>query len=159
MKAEQAVQIVDFLSKYNKHFTEVVGFLTEKQQKVLADDLIWLHDSLANEQRLSMAGLSLENKRLEMLESMGFDEYTSTQLLEVCPEDCKGRLKLECVNIEGSIDRIKALNADILDTIEKKISVAESYLRDKGVASPSVYDGAGSKKRSSDLDDNFIGSM
>jgi hypothetical protein len=159
MNIEQATRIVEFLERYNKHFAETIDFLNRKQQKVLADDLLWLHDSLSDEQRLSMAGLSLETKRIEMLEAMGFEEHTSAQLLEICPEECKGRLKMECENIEKAIDAIKLLNADILEAIEKKISAAEAYLREKGVSNPQVYDGAGTKIRTGDLDDNIIGSM
>jgi hypothetical protein len=159
MKIEQAAQITEFLERYNKHFTDVVTFLKQKQQKVLADDLVWLHDSLSEEQRLSMAGLSLENKRIDMLDAMGYDDYPSSQLLEICPEEYKGRFKLECVNLENSVDKIKELNAEIVETIEKKISVAESQLREQGVSNPGRYDVAGSKVRLDDPDDGIIGNM
>jgi hypothetical protein len=156
------VQIIDFLSfleKYNKHFIEVVDFLNQKQQKVLADDLLWLHDSLSLEQRLSMAGTSLENKRIELLETMGYADYTSSKLLEAFPEEYKGRFKLECVNLENSIDKIKTLNADILETIEKKLEVAQEHLKEQGIGVPGFYDVAGGKVRVDDPDDGIIGEM
>jgi hypothetical protein len=157
--SSQAGQIVEFLEKYNNHFNEIVDFLNKKQLKVLADDLIWLHDSLSDEQRLSMSGVSLENKRLELFESFGLDDYNSSQILEIIPEEYKGRFKLECVNMENSIDSIKTLNASIIETIEKKISIAESDLRNKGYSNPGRYDVAGSKVRIDDPDDGIIGNM
>jgi hypothetical protein len=159
MNNTQAAQIVEFLAKYNAHFSQLIEFLQLKQQKVLGDDLIWLHDSLADEQRLSMAGASLENKRLEMLMVMGYEGYSSARLLEIFPQEYQGRLKMECSNIEKAIDMIKSLNSDILEAIEKKIAVAEEHLREKGHTNPQYYDGAGSKIRTGDPDNDIIGSM
>jgi len=159
MNTKQADQILEFLGRYNKHFSGLVGFLLEKQQKVLADDLLWLHDSLSEEQRLAMAGASLENKRLALLKEAGYENYTSSMLLEVCPEEYKGRFKCEFVDMENSIDRIKKLNSDILETIEKKLAIAESYLREQGAEEPGFYDGAGSKVRLGDPEEDIIGSV
>ena len=159
MDIQQASELVEFLGKYNNHFTEMVGFLNQKQQKVLADDLLWLHDSLQQEQKLAMLGNSLEKKRLELLEEMGYPEYPSSKLLEICPDEYKGRFKLECTNIEKSIDRIKVLNAEILETVEKKLDVADSYLKEQGVSGPGFYSSGGAKVRLGDPEDDIIGKM
>ncbi|MCL1789334.1 MAG: flagellar protein FlgN [Oscillospiraceae bacterium] len=159
MNVEQAVQIVEFLGKYNEHFTEINDFLEQKMQKVLADDLVWLHDSLQEEQKLSMAGVSLEKKRLEILDKMGYDDYTSSELLEIFPDEYKGRFKLECTNIENSIDRIKTLNAEILETVEKKLDAADSHLKEQGVSGPGFYGAAGAKVRMTDPESDIIGKM
>ncbi|MCL2634420.1 MAG: flagellar protein FlgN [Oscillospiraceae bacterium] len=159
MNNTQALEIVEFLGKYNEHFTELFVFLGEKQNKVLADDILWLHESLTTEQKLAMMGNSLENKRLEMMERLGFSEYTSSKLLEICPEEFRGRLKLECTNIENTIGKIKQLNADILETVEKKMAAAEGFLRDKGILATDVYDEAGAKHRLNNPDDDIIGSV
>jgi hypothetical protein len=157
--SEQAVQIIEFLGKYNKHFTEVLEYLLVKQQKVLADDMLWLLESLAEEQKFSMAGSSLENKRQEMLRDMGYFHLTSSQLLEIMPEECQGRFKMECTAMESSIDRIKQLNADILEIVEKKMDVAEEVLKSQGIAGPGFYDTAGGKVRITDPEADIIGKM
>ncbi|MCL2071488.1 MAG: hypothetical protein FWH07_04540 [Oscillospiraceae bacterium] len=159
MGVEQATQIIGFLEKYNEHFAEVVKFLNLKMQKVLADDLVWLHDSLQEEQKFSMAGNSLENKRLELLSRLGFSDYSSTKLLELMPNDYKGKFKLECIGIESSIDKIRTLNGEILETIEKKLEVAEEHLKQQGIAGPSFYGAAGSKLRITDPEGDIIGKM
>jgi len=159
MTIQQAAQIVEFLGKYNKHFTDIVTFLVQKQQKVLADDLLWLHDSLQEEQRLAMSGTSLEKKRLEILSEVGYPDYPSSKLLELCPDEYKGRFKMECTDIEKSIDRIKALNAEIIEAIEKKLDVAESHLKEQGVGTPGFYGAGGSKVRLGDPDNDIIGNM
>jgi len=156
---EQAAEIVEFLERYNKHFEEVVMFVKQKNQKVLADDLVWLLDSLSEEQRLSMAGNSLEHKRLELFKSMGFDDYNSKELLEIFPEEYQGRFKLECTAIENSIDTIKVINDEIIETIEKKMDVAEEHLKKQGVAGPNFYDTAGGKVRITDPESDIIGEM
>jgi hypothetical protein len=167
MNTAQAIQIIEFLESYNKHFLECVDFLNLKQQKVLADDLNWLHDSLPEEQRLSMAGSSLEGKRLELMESLGVADKTSSQLLEIFPSETKGRFKLECGNLEKSIDKIKALNAEILEVVEKKLELAEEFLKQNssnakspaGLTGPGFYGSTGGKVRVGDPEDEIIGKM
>jgi len=158
MTAEQITQIVDFLKNYNQHFTEIVDFLNLKQQKIFADELEWLHDSLQDEQRLSMAGASLETKRLELWKELGFENYSTTDLLNICPEEYKGRLKLECTNIEISVDTIKKLNTDILELIEKKFEVAEEILN-QNINKPEFYASTGDKVRIGDPENDIIGKM
>jgi hypothetical protein len=168
MTTAQAVQIADFLEGYNKHFAEVADFLNLKHQKVLADDLGWLHDSLPEEQRLSMAGSSLESKRLDLMEELGCADKTSSELLEICPEEARGRIKMECANLEKALDRIKSLNADTLETIEKKLELAEEFMRrhakqnqgqHRALAGAGFYGATGSKVRIGDPEDEIIGKM
>ena len=159
MTIEQATQLVGFLAKYNKHFADVVAFLNLKLQKVFADDLIWLHDSLQDEQKFSMFGVSLESKRLELLEEIGYPDYPSSKLLEVMPEESKGRFKLECTGIENSIDKIKSLNAEIIETIEKKLDAADEQLEAQGISSKTFYRAKGEKVRLGNPEDEFLGNM
>ena len=74
MNSTQAAQIVGFMEKYSKHFVDTVSFLNKKQMKILADDLIWLHDSLQEEQKLVMYGSSLETERLKILAAAGKED-------------------------------------------------------------------------------------
>ena len=50
MTIETADRIIGFLEKYNGVYRDMVAFLTEKQAKVMADDLLWLLDSVEDEQ-------------------------------------------------------------------------------------------------------------
>lgn len=161
MGITQATELVDFLEKYKQHFEGVVDFLGRKLQKVLADDLLWLHDSLHEEQKLTMSGSSLESKRLEMLADMGYPKYPSSELLKALPDSHKGKFKLECSGIENAIEKIKALNSEILETVEKKLEAAESHLQGKGIANSGggFYGAAGSKVRLSDPESDIIGEM
>ena len=49
MTIETADRIIGFLEKYNSAYRDMVAFLTEKQAKVMADDLLWLLDSVEDE--------------------------------------------------------------------------------------------------------------
>jgi len=165
MNQTQALQIIEFLESYNKHFLGCVDFLNLKQQKVLADDLSWLHDSLPEEQRLSMSGSSLEHKRLELMKELGFEDKTSSQLLEICPEEAKTRFKTACQSLEQSIEKIKRINADILETVEKKLEVAEKLLDGQAkqninsLTGPGFYNPTGSRVRMTDPAHDIIGKM
>lgn len=48
----------------------MVAFLTEKQAKVMADDLLWLLDSVEDEQALVMKIQSEESARSALLRSL-----------------------------------------------------------------------------------------
>jgi hypothetical protein len=165
MITQQALQIIEFLESYNRHFLECVDFLNMKQQKVLGDDLGWLHDSLPEEQRLAMAGASIEHKRLELMKTLGFENKTSSQLLEICPEEARPRFNSACRELEQSIERIKRINADILELVEKKLEVAEKLLDGQAkqninsLSGPGFYNPTGSRVRMSDPADDIIGKM
>ena len=134
MSIEKATLLIEFMEKYNKHFSEVATFLLLKQQKILSDNIVWLHDSLQTEQKFSMAGAALENSRMTMLADMGYADFTSSQLLELLPEECKGRFRAECIKLEAAVDKIKETNADIMELLEKKLEVAEAVMREQGGA-------------------------
>jgi len=162
MDNNTAAGIIAILGEFNAHFKELSSFLTEKQNKVLADDLLWLHDALTEEQKLAMKSSSLETKRLAFMNNEGLKGHTSSMLLDECPEEYKGRLRLEIVNMEKYIDHIKKLNSDTLETIEKKLTAAENFLRAKGGASADVYGGKGGKIgkiRLNDPESDIIGSI
>ena len=63
MTIETADRIIGFLEKYNGVYRDMVAFLTEKQAKVMADDLLWLLDSVEDEQALVMKIQSEESAR------------------------------------------------------------------------------------------------
>jgi hypothetical protein len=90
---------------------------------------------------------------------MGFDDKTSSDLLEIFPEEGKGRFKLECTNIEAAINEIKLISENITETVEKKMAVAEHHMKEQGIAGPGFYDPGGGKVRISDPDDDIIGEM
>jgi len=152
-------EIIKILEEFNAHFTELSTFLVEKQNRVLADDLIWLNDALPTEQKLVMKSSSLENRRLKLMESLGLKDRTSSVLLEECPDDYKGKLRLELVNLEKHIDRVKQLNDDTLESINRKMAAAEDFLRSKGAAGAEVYGAKGSRIRLNNPEDDIIGSI
>lgn len=154
-----AAEIVKILEEFNLHFAELTDFLVEKQNRVLADDLIWLNDALSNEQKLVMKSASLENKRLKLMESLGLKDRASSVLLGECPEEYKGKLRLELVSLEKHIDRVKRLNDDTLEVIGKKMAAAEDFLRSKGAAGTDVYSATGGRVRLNNPEDDIIGTV
>jgi len=152
-------EIIDILARFNKHFTELSVFLTEKQNKVLKDDMEWLNKSLSEEQALTMKSSSLETARLRLMDELGLKGYTSSRLLDECPEEYKGRLRLEVVNMERHMDNIKKLNADTLDTIGRKLSAAEDFLRSKGASGTDFYGEKGKKIRLHNVGNDIIGTL
>jgi hypothetical protein len=99
------------------------------------------------------------------MSSLGFADKTSAQLLEICPDEGKNRLKAVCGDLEKSIGRIKKLNADTLEVIEKKLEVAEEYMRRNskqhhpGLTGPGFYGATGGKVRVGDPENEIIGKM
>lgn len=123
MELKTANDIIAFLEGYNKHFSELVGFLAEKEHRILDDDLVWLTDSLTEEQRLIERGTTLENQRLALFEKKGLKDATSDILIGECPEERKGQMTLQCKNLENAVIRIKRLNDSSLDLVERKLTI------------------------------------
>ena len=109
MTVETAKAVIKFMEKYNNHFEELETFVSEKKAKVIADDLVWLLDSLVREQKLVMEGNNLEVKRMALFEEHGIIGKKAKQLISECPEEYRAKLALECVSMEKYIDRIKEI--------------------------------------------------
>ncbi len=158
MTAQTAKEIIGCMEKINAHFRTLETFINEKKAKVIADDLPWLLDSLVEEQRLVAEGNNLEAKRMKLFEQLGLADKKATVLIEECPETYKERLKLECVSIERHIGLIKKTNADIIEIIERKLTIQEKT-SNISVGTTSTYTGQGVKVRRPDASGGFIGEV
>lgn len=144
MTAEVAKEIIAFMEKYNMHFEALSAFVSEKKAKVIADELTWLLDALNTEQKFVMEGNSLEAKRLALFEELGVQGKKARELLEECPGEYKAKFELEWKTMEKHVDYIKATNADIIDIIERKLSIQEK-LANRGPSTVQTYTGTGAK--------------
>ncbi len=144
MTVQVAKEVIAFMEKYNMHFEALSAFVSEKRAKVIADELTWLLDALNVEQKFVMEGNDLEAKRLALFERLGIAGRKAKSLLEECPEEYKAKFSLECANMEKYVDYIKATNADIIDIIERKLSIQEK-LANRGPSTVQTYNGSGAK--------------
>ena len=144
MTAEVAKQVIAFMVKYNEHFEALSAFVSEKRAKVIGDELSWLLDSLTTEQKFIMEGNDLETKRLALFRRLGLAGKRARALVEECPEELKNKLKLECSAMEKYVENIKNTNADIIDIIERKLSVQEKLIN-RTHSTASTYTGKGVK--------------
>lgn len=144
MDFQTAEKIVKFLENYNAHFTELFSFLTEKKCKVVDDDLCWLLESLVTEQKLIMRGNSLEAKRLVLFDELGVAGIHSAELIEQCPDELKGQMKLQVNAMEKTIGEIKMLNSEVLDLVDRKLSLQQEIVNKTSDASE-TYTGKGTK--------------
>ena len=144
MTVQVAKEVIAFMEKYNMHFEALSAFVSEKRAKVIADELTWLLDALNVEQKFVMEGNDLEAKRLALFERLGIAGRKAKSLLEECPEEYKAKFSLECANMEKYVDYIKATNADIIDIIERKLSIQEKLAK-RGPSTVQTYNGSGAK--------------
>ncbi|MGN0657020.1 MAG: flagellar biosynthesis protein FlgN [Ruminiclostridium sp.] len=158
MTVQTAVKVIAFMEKYNKHFEELCAFVSEKKAKVIADELTWLLDSLNVEQKFVMEGNDLEAKRLALFEELGLSGAKAKQLLEECPEAYKAKFALECRRMEQSVDFIKATNADIIEIIERKLSIQEK-LANRSPSTVQTYNGKGTKVTKHNTSGGFFGEV
>jgi len=159
MNVTAAIEILEFLEKYDEHFRELRAFINEKQEKTAGDDLVWLLDSLNTEQKFVMRGNSLEAKRNLIFEEHGLKECDSRKLLEECPEEFKGRMRLTVESIENSVVYIKETNCNILEMGRRKLEAQAELLEDSLIAGSDTYNISGSKIKKISDDDTFIGSV
>lgn len=158
MDIKSANLIIDFLEYYNKFFKELVSFLSEKERRVIGDDLVWLQSSLNEEQRMVMQISSLEQRRLKLFEQLGIKDFTSSQLIEICPLEREGRMIVECAALERSIDRVKSLNISIAELVERKLKIQAEEIGKINPVSVATYTGSG-KKIGGHLDSEDIGAI
>ena len=145
MTIETADRIIGFLEKYNGVYRDMVAFLTEKQAKVMADDLLWLLDSVEDEQALVMKIQSEESAR--------------SALFEAAPDERKSKLTLLYDELTGYVARIKQLNNIIVETVEKKLSVQEELMRKTGMTLTETYNGYGAKIKHTSAPKGFLGNI
>lgn len=159
MTTETADRIIGFLEKYNGAYREMVTFLTEKQAEVMADDLLWLLDSVENEQALVMKIQSEEAARSALFEELGLGEIKAKQLIEAAPDERKSKLTLLYDELTGYVARIKQLNSIIVETVEKKLSVQEELMRKTGMTLTETYNGYGAKIKHTSAPKGFLGNI
>jgi hypothetical protein len=153
---DAAMQILEFMDKYSEHFRELRSFIDEKQEKVAGDDLVWLLDSLSEEQRFVMQGNSLEAKRKLIFEEHGIEDYNAAKLTEACPEEVKGRMKLATDIIDDCVNYIKETNEDILEMARRKLEAQADDLKDSLILGGDTYSASGSKiKKMLDVNNNL----
>lgn len=128
MTEKTADFIISFLDKYNCHFESLADFLSEKQNRILVDDLEWLENALSEEQAFIMQGNSLEEKRLELFQQAGLKGKKFSELPQLFPEGYEGILKLQSDRLNKSIARIKQLTETANDLVERKLKVQAKLL-------------------------------
>lgn len=156
---ETADEIIAFMDKYLETYRSMVGFLTEKQAKVMADDLLWLLDSVEEEQALVMKIQSQENARLALFAELSVDAGKATELIEEAPDERKSRLTMIYDNLTEYISEIRRLNSEIVETVEKKLSVQEELVRGAGMTMAETYNGYGAKVKRTTGSKGFIGNV
>ena len=154
MTIETADRIIGFLEKYNGVYRDMVAFLTEKQ-----DDLLWLLDSVEDEQALVMKIQSEESARSALFEELGLGEIKAKQLIEAAPDERKSKLTLLYDELTGYVARIKQLNNIIVETVEKKLSVQEELMRKTGMTLTETYNGYGAKIKHTSAPKGFLGNI
>lgn len=154
------MEILEFLDGYSAHFKELRAFIDEKQEKVAGDDLAWLLDSLSAEQAHIMRGNSLEAKRKLIFDEHGIEGYNIEKLIEACPVEIKGRMKIATDLIEESVNYIKETNDNVLELARRKLEAQADILKDSLIAGSDTYTNTGSKiKKMSGDGGNIIGSV
>ncbi|MBD5082179.1 MAG: flagellar protein FlgN [Ruminococcaceae bacterium] len=150
--------VINFLDGYNCHFEALVDFLTEKQNRILVDDLKWLEEALVDEQSFIMKGNSLEEKRLELFSQTGLKDKKLSDLPDCFPPQYAGVLKLQSDRLTKSIETIRRLNAVSKDLVERKLKVQAKLLGVSEFTGIGAYSGDAKIVKGSGSGD-FLGSV
>ncbi|MDE6725755.1 MAG: flagellar protein FlgN [Ruminiclostridium sp.] len=150
--------LINFLDGYNRHFEALADFLTEKQNKILVDDLKWLEAALVDEQSFIMKGNSLEEKRLSLFEQAGLKDKKLSELPEYFPPQYAGMLRLQSDRLTKSIENIRRLNAVSKDLVERKLKVQAKLLGVSEFTGIGAYSGDAKIVKGSGSSD-FLGSV
>lgn len=158
MTVQTITAVIANMEKLNQHLEALETFISAKKARVIADDLVWLLDSLTEEQRLVAEGNNLEAKRLKLFDDLGISGKKARQLIDECPEEYRAKFTRECVEMERRIDKIKQLNIDITEIIERKLSIQEKAVK-APPSSMETYTGKGVKVRTHNTSGGFFGEV
>ncbi len=139
MKIETADEIIEFFRDFNAHFKRMISFLSEKENRILKDDIVWLSDSLTQEQALVMTSTRLEDQRLSLFEEKGYKDYKSEQIINEMPPERQALMRLECDKLADSIFNIKKINIRSLDLVERKLTVLAKAINAPEFTSVDTY--------------------
>lgn len=121
--------------------------------------MLWLLDSVEDEQALVMKIQSEESARSALFEELGLGEIKAKQLIEAAPDERKSKLTLLYDELTGYVARIKQLNNIIVETVEKKLSVQEELMRKTGMTLTETYNGYGAKIKHTSAPKGFLGNI
>ena len=164
---EVAAEIATMLAAVNTHYREMLVFYIEKLCRVTADDMVWLTESVTEEERLAMWSETLEKRRLALFERVGIAGYNADRLVGGVSDGYKSKLRLECDNLIANIYEVKKVSSDILTLIEKKLRDNEPELRKAGISGAlgaatgkyGTYGKSGKKVAHRDTGSGVIGSL
>ena len=105
-----------------------------------------------------MTGNDLEVKRIALFEELGISGKKAKELISECPEEYRAKLTLECLSMERHIDFIKRTNADIIEIIERKLSIQEK-MANQPRSTMDTYTGKGTKVRKHNTSGGFFGEV
>ena len=77
----------------------------------------------------------------------------------VAPAERKMKLQMIYDDLTNYIARIRKLNGEITETVEKKLSVQEELVRGAGMTMAETYNGYGAKVKRTTGTKGFIGSV
>ena len=159
MTIETADKLIQFMEKYNRAYRNTVSFLTQKLAKVMADDLVWLLDSVETEQALVMKIRSEENARLALFAELEIADKKADELYNEAPGERRQKIAALTDELTGYIADIKRLNSDVVETVERKIAVQEELMHKSGIAPTETYNGYGDVIKKSSINKGFLGNV
>ena len=103
---------------------------------------------------------SQEKSRLQYFKELDIDEnITAQELTSMAPEEKRIRFQMIYDDLTGYIARIRKLNDEITETVEKKLSAQEELVRGAGMTMAETYNGYGAKVKRTTGTKGFIGSV
>lgn len=127
-------------------YRELLVFLMKKHNKILADDLEWLTESLNKEQAYLMKSRSLEEKREELFEGLGLKGKKLSEIALEAPEDHRAKMDLLIDQLTEMLENIKDINAKTNDIVKRKLENQREFVKQAGILEkPETYDKSASK--------------
>lgn len=144
MNSHTAGEVIAFLESYNDYYRELIVFLLKKHEKIMADDLAWMLDSLPDEQALVMRAKSLETKRIQLFKALGIAGKKADEIVAESPDELRAKTELVCGELEKLVFEVKRINAMTTEIVEKKLEGQQKFVEKAGLINrPRTYNVAG----------------
>lgn len=120
--------LIEFLKEYTEFFEKLEQKQQEKLEHLASKELSQIEETIALQQAMDQQMKNMEQKRTELLESMGCAGCTFKELIDQADAEDKSTLLALYARLGEAVDNVKFIN-------QKAVKMAQTELARMGVSS------------------------
>lgn len=120
-------QLIKFMKEYIDFFEQLEQKQQEKLERLSSKELNQIEETIVLQQAMDKQMKNMEQKRREMMESMGYAGCTFKELIDCADEEEKVTLISLYARLDSAVDNVKFIN-------QKAVKMAQTELARMGIS-------------------------